>query len=82
MTFKDLQKLVQSQPGLGQSELLQRLRDKPFWYWDPKQHKQEDIKTKGDCGFNNINLLKIVLFIFVGRHYQITTLVVKVFTLK
>ena len=37
-----------------QSQLLQRLRDKPFWYWDPKQHKQEDIKTKGDCCFNHI----------------------------
>ena len=49
VTFKDLQKLVQSQSGPQQSQLLQRLRDKPFWYWDPKQHKQEDIKTKGDC---------------------------------
>jgi hypothetical protein len=48
VTFKDLQKLVQSQSGPQQSQLLQRLRDKPFWYWDPKQHKQEDIKTKGD----------------------------------
>jgi hypothetical protein len=31
-----------------------RLRDKPFWIGDPKQHKQEDIKTKGDCCFNHI----------------------------
>ena len=48
VTFKDLQKLVQSQSGPEQSQLLQRLRDKPFWIWDPKQHRQEDIKTKGD----------------------------------
>jgi hypothetical protein len=54
VTFKDLQKLVQSQSGPEQSQILQRLRDKPFWIWDQKQHKQEDIKTKGDCCFNHI----------------------------
>jgi hypothetical protein len=54
VTFKDLQKLVQSQTGPEQSQLLQRLRDKPFWIWDPKRHKQEDIRTKGDCCFNHI----------------------------
>ena len=54
MTFKDLQTLVQSQPGPEQSHLLQRLRNKPFWVWDMRQHKQEDIKTKGDCCFNHI----------------------------
>ena len=54
MTFKDLQKLVQSQSGPEQSQVLQRLRNKPFWVWDPKQHKREDIKTKGDCCFNHI----------------------------
>jgi hypothetical protein len=54
VTFKDLQKLVQSPSGPEQSKLLQRLRNKPFWYSDQKQHKQEDIKTKGDCCFNHI----------------------------
>jgi hypothetical protein len=54
LTFKDLQKLVQSQSGLEQSELLLRLEDKPFWIWGTEQHKQEDIKTKGDCCFNHI----------------------------
>jgi hypothetical protein len=55
VTFRDLQKIVQqSQSGPQQSQLLQRLRDKPFWIWDPKQHKQEDIRTKGDCCFNHI----------------------------
>jgi hypothetical protein len=55
VTFKDLQKLVQSQSGPEQqSQLLQRLRDKPFWLWDQNQHRQEDIKTKGDCCFNHI----------------------------
>ena len=54
MTFKDLQKLVESQSSPEQSQLLHRLRDKPFWIWQPKQHKQADIKTKGDCCFNHI----------------------------
>jgi hypothetical protein len=48
VTFRDLQKLVQSQSSPGQSELLQRLRDKLFWIWNQQQHKQEDIRTKGD----------------------------------
>ena len=44
MTLKDLQKLVQSQQsGPEQSQLLQRLRDKPFWIWNREQHKQEDM---------------------------------------
>jgi hypothetical protein len=54
VTFKDLQRLVLSRSGPEQSELLLRLRDKPFWIWNPRQHKQEDIKTKGDCCFNHI----------------------------
>jgi hypothetical protein len=54
VTFKDLQKLVQSRSSPEQSQLLERLRDKSFWIWNQKQHKQEDIKTKGDCCFNHI----------------------------
>jgi hypothetical protein len=49
VTFKDLQKLVQSQSSLEQNQLGTRLKDKPFWIWDQRQHKQEDIKTKDDC---------------------------------
>ena len=52
--FKDLQKLVQSQSSVEQNQLLTKLKDKPFWIWGPKQHKQEDIRTKGDCCFNHI----------------------------
>jgi hypothetical protein len=54
LTFKDLQKLVQSQTGPENNQLLQKLKHKPFWIWDMEQHKQEDIKTKGDCCFNHI----------------------------
>jgi hypothetical protein len=54
VTFKDLQKLVHSQSGPERSHLLQKLKDKPFWIWNQKQHRQEDIQTKGDCCFNHI----------------------------
>ena len=54
MTFKDLQKLVQTQSDPEYNQLLQRLKDKPFWIWNQKEHKQEDIKTKGNCCFNHI----------------------------
>jgi hypothetical protein len=55
VTFKDLQKLVESQSQPDQtSPIFDRLRGKPFWYWDQQQHKQQDIKTKGDCCFNHI----------------------------
>jgi hypothetical protein len=30
------------------------VRNKPFWISDKIRHKQEDIKTKGDCCFNHI----------------------------
>jgi hypothetical protein len=54
VTFRDLQKLVQSQSNPEENTLVERLREKPFWIWDSKEHKQEDIKTKGDCCFNHI----------------------------
>ena len=34
--------------------LLDRLRNKLFWIWNKEEHKQEDIKTKGECCFNHI----------------------------
>ena len=53
MTFKDLKKRV----SLGvqqQSKLFERLHNKPFWIWNIEEHKQEDIKTNGDCCFNHV----------------------------
>lgn len=47
VTLKDPKKLVQSQSSLEQSQLSQKLKDKPFWVWDQQQHKREDIRTKG-----------------------------------
>jgi hypothetical protein len=55
IVFKDLQKLVShSQQENTRKELFQRLKDKPFWIWDKQQHKQDDIRTDGDCCFNHI----------------------------
>lgn len=52
MTFKDLQKLVQSQSGSEQKNTIPR--DKPFWIWDRDQHKFEYHRTKGSCCFNHV----------------------------
>jgi hypothetical protein len=53
--FKDLQKLVShSQQENTRKELFERLKDKPFWIWNIQEHKQEDIRTDGDCCFNHI----------------------------
>ena len=55
MTFKDLKKLVTLDTiTQQQSNLFKRLRNKPFWIWNIEEHKQEDIKTKGNCCFNHI----------------------------
>ena len=54
VTFKDLQKVIESESEPEDFILLQRLKDKPFWIWDQEQHKQEDIRTKGQCCFWHI----------------------------
>jgi hypothetical protein len=54
MTFKDLQKLVQSDSKAEQTQLFEKLRNKPLWYWDIAEHKSQDIVNKGDCCFNHI----------------------------
>jgi hypothetical protein len=55
IVFKDLHKLVShSQQESTRKELFQTLQDKSFWIGDKEQHKQEDIKTDGDCCFNHI----------------------------
>jgi late competence protein required for DNA uptake (superfamily II DNA/RNA helicase) len=56
VTFKDLQKIVirSSNSTSEQINLFNRSKNKPFWIWDIEEHKQEDIKTKGDCCFNHI----------------------------
>ena len=56
MTFKDLQKVIESQPDHNNPEQsqLERLRDKAFWHWDRGEYKEKDREYKGDCCFNHI----------------------------
>ncbi|HJT48286.1 MAG TPA: DEAD/DEAH box helicase family protein [Nitrososphaeraceae archaeon] len=54
MTFKDLKKKVRLEVTQQQSRLFERLQNKPFWIWNIGEHKQEDIKTNGDCCFNHV----------------------------
>ena len=54
VTFKDLKERVYLQTAQQRSNLFERLRNKSFWIWDIEEHKQEDIKTIGDCCFNHI----------------------------
>jgi hypothetical protein len=54
VTFKDLQRLVQSEPKLGDNQLLSKLRSKEFWIWGQTEHKQRYIGAKGSCCFNHI----------------------------
>jgi hypothetical protein len=54
VTFKDLQKLVQSNGQNLKVDLQVKLQGKPFWIFDKEQHRQEDIRTKGQCCFWHI----------------------------
>jgi hypothetical protein len=51
VTFKDLQKLVQSNGQITSSGSQAKLQDKPFWIFDREQHRQEYIRTEGQCCF-------------------------------
>ena len=54
MTFKDLRKRVSLETTHRQFNLFERLQNKPFWIWNITEHKQEDIRTNGECCFNHI----------------------------
>jgi hypothetical protein len=55
LTFKDLKKIVSLEVTTQlHSRLTERLQNKPFWIWSVVKHKQEDIRTKGECCFNHI----------------------------
>jgi hypothetical protein len=55
VTFKDLKKRVSLEATTQQqSKLTERLHNKSFWIWNIDEHKQEDIRTNGECCFNHI----------------------------
>jgi hypothetical protein len=54
LTFKDLKKRISLEVATSQHRLFERLRSKPFWFWNIEEHKAEALNTKGDCCFNHI----------------------------
>jgi hypothetical protein len=54
VAFKDLKKRVTLELTQQQSKLTERLHNKPFWIWNIEEHRQEDVRTGGDCCFNHI----------------------------
>jgi hypothetical protein len=51
VTFKDLQKIVQSNGQITSIDIQTILHDKPFWIFEREQHRQEHIRTGGQCCF-------------------------------
>jgi hypothetical protein len=55
LTFKDLEKKVSLEASTQQKcRLTERQHNKPFWIWNVEEHKQQDVRTNGDCCFNHI----------------------------
>ena len=55
MTFKDLRKRISSSnQQQQQTQSFDKLHNKPFWIWNTREHKLEDVRTKGECCFNHI----------------------------
>jgi hypothetical protein len=54
MTLKDLKKRIINSSNQQQTQSFDKLQNKPFWIWNIEEHKQEDIRTKGECCFNHI----------------------------
>jgi hypothetical protein len=54
MTFKDLKKRITNSSNQQQTQYFNMLQNKPFWIWNIEEHKQEDVRTKGECCFNHI----------------------------
>ena len=54
LTFKDLKKRVSLEIAEQQFRLFENIQNKPFWIWNIEEHKDEDVRTNGDCCFNHI----------------------------
>ena len=53
MTFKDLKKRIALE-AMHEYKAFERLRNRPFWIWSIEEHRQEDLRSNGDCCFNHI----------------------------
>ena len=57
MTLRDLKRkvsLYQQEAHQQKYKLFEKSEDKPFWIWNSRSNRQEDIRTDGDCCFNHI----------------------------
>lgn len=56
MTFKDLKRKLEKLKieELSLSRPFELPPELPFWIWEPKQHKQEELRTRGMCCFNHM----------------------------
>jgi hypothetical protein len=60
MTFKEIQKLIhyrQSESNSDQTRFFDRLKHKPFWIWNVKQHKAED-RRKGTAALTTLSVYR------------------------
>jgi hypothetical protein len=54
MTFKDLRKKIEkAKIGRQRTRRFKFPKGIPFWIWDTERHRQEDIRTGGNCCFNH-----------------------------
>jgi hypothetical protein len=54
MTFRDLKrKLEKIKKERQRTKRFEVRKGIPFWIWDVEQHKQEDLRTGGNCCFNH-----------------------------
>ena len=53
MTFKEIQKVIESQPASDHNQ-LQKLRGKDFWNWESCEHRRKHAAYRGNCCFNHI----------------------------
>jgi hypothetical protein len=54
VTFKDLKKRVSLETTTHEHKTLEELHNKPFWIWNKEEHRQEEIRTHGQCCLNHI----------------------------
>ena len=47
-------KIKTSSSNIDNKDYLSIFKDIPFWVWDQSSHKQEFIKSNGNCCFNHI----------------------------
>ena len=55
MTFKDLQRVIESNSGTASNQSqLQKLKGKEFWFWESASHRRRHASSQGNCCFTHI----------------------------